>query len=78
MGGNVRRYEQHGWWFGCGGGCGRWGRYARVHGHEAAVRLQRAMNDTVGEVVRVAGAEGFGADIHQGGVCSKSAVRLLS
>lgn len=37
-----------------------------MHGHEAAVRLQRAMNDTVGEVGRVAGAEGFDADIHQG------------
>lgn len=43
-------------------------RYARVHGHEAAVRLQRAMNDTVGEVVRVVGEEGFDAGIHQGGV----------
>ncbi|WP_105974783.1 NAD(P)/FAD-dependent oxidoreductase [Streptomyces geranii] len=43
-------------------------RYARVHGHEAAVRLQRAMNATVGEVVRAAGAEGIDADIHQGGV----------
>ncbi|WP_055535395.1 NAD(P)/FAD-dependent oxidoreductase [Streptomyces graminilatus] len=43
-------------------------RYARVHGHEAAVRLQRAMNDTVGEVVRVVEGEGFDADIHRGGV----------
>ncbi|MFF6997434.1 NAD(P)/FAD-dependent oxidoreductase [Streptomyces sp. NPDC008313] len=43
-------------------------RYAKLHGHEAAVRLQRAMNDTVGEVVRVAGLEGIDADIHQGGV----------
>ncbi|MEU6546604.1 FAD-dependent oxidoreductase [Streptomyces sp. NPDC046859] len=43
-------------------------RYARLHGHEAAVRLQRAMNDTVDEVVRVAGEEGFDADIHKGGV----------
>ncbi|MCF1597304.1 NAD(P)/FAD-dependent oxidoreductase [Streptomyces muensis] len=43
-------------------------RYARLHGHEAAVRLQRAMNDTVDEVVRVARAEGIDADVHQGGV----------
>ncbi|MGI5196025.1 NAD(P)/FAD-dependent oxidoreductase [Streptomyces sp. CA-288835] len=43
-------------------------RHARVHGHEAAVRLQRAMNETVAEVVRVAEAEGIDADIHQGGV----------
>lgn len=43
-------------------------RHARVHGHEAAVRLQKAMNETVAEVVRVAEAEGIDADIHQGGV----------
>ncbi|MEU2550666.1 FAD-dependent oxidoreductase [Streptomyces sp. NPDC013313] len=43
-------------------------RYARLHGHEAAVRLQRAMNDTVAEVVAVAAAEGVDADVHQGGV----------
>ncbi|MFE2631675.1 NAD(P)/FAD-dependent oxidoreductase [Streptomyces sp. NPDC059374] len=43
-------------------------RYARLHGQEAAVRLQRAMNDTVDEVVRVAGEEGFDAGIHKGGV----------
>ncbi|GAB2870550.1 FAD-dependent oxidoreductase [Streptomyces deserti] len=43
-------------------------RYARSHGHEAAVRLQRAMNDTVDEVIRVAEAEGFDAGIHKGGV----------
>ncbi|NUR68241.1 MAG: FAD-dependent oxidoreductase, partial [Streptomyces sp.] len=39
-----------------------------LHGHEAAVRLQRAMNDTVDEVVRVAEAEGIDADLHKGGV----------
>ncbi|MDF3300404.1 NAD(P)/FAD-dependent oxidoreductase [Streptomyces tropicalis] len=44
------------------------GRYARLHGHEAAVRLQRAMNDTVAEVVRVAAEEGVDADVHRGGV----------
>ncbi|CAM5340439.1 FAD-dependent oxidoreductase [Streptomyces californicus] len=43
-------------------------RYARLHGHEAAVRLQKAMNETVGEVVRAAAAEGIDADAHQGGV----------
>lgn len=43
-------------------------RYARVHGHEAAVRLQKAMNDTVDEVVRAAAEEGIEADIHKGGV----------
>ncbi|WP_269854516.1 NAD(P)/FAD-dependent oxidoreductase [Streptomyces sp. RPT161] len=43
-------------------------RYARLHGHDAAVRLQRAMNDTVDEVIRVAEEEGIDADIHKGGV----------
>ncbi|MFJ6662090.1 NAD(P)/FAD-dependent oxidoreductase [Streptomyces sp. NPDC091377] len=43
-------------------------RYARLHGKDAAVRLQRAMNDTVDEVIRAAGAEGVDADIHKGGV----------
>jgi glycine/D-amino acid oxidase-like deaminating enzyme len=43
-------------------------RYARLHGHEAAVRLQKAMNDTVDEVVEVAAEEGIEADVHQGGV----------
>ncbi|OII63267.1 FAD-dependent oxidoreductase [Streptomyces sp. CC53] len=43
-------------------------RYARLHGHDAAVRLQRAMNDTVSEVVEVAAREGIDADVHRGGV----------
>lgn len=43
-------------------------RYAKLHGHEAAVRLQKAMNETVDEVVRVAAEEGIEADVHQGGV----------
>ncbi|WUH94154.1 FAD-binding oxidoreductase [Streptomyces sp. NBC_00433] len=43
-------------------------RYAELHGHDAAVALQRAMNSTVDEVVRVAAAEGIDADIQQGGV----------
>ncbi|MGW0837360.1 NAD(P)/FAD-dependent oxidoreductase [Streptomyces prunicolor] len=43
-------------------------RYAKLHGRDAAVRLQKAMNDTVAEVVAVAEAEGIEADIHRGGV----------
>ncbi|WP_181018922.1 NAD(P)/FAD-dependent oxidoreductase [Streptomyces roseicoloratus] len=43
-------------------------RYAKQHGHEAAVRLQHAMNDTVTEVVDVCAAEGIDAGIHRGGV----------
>ncbi|MET8132283.1 FAD-dependent oxidoreductase [Streptomyces sp. NPDC005251] len=43
-------------------------RYAKLHGQEAAVRLQQAMNATVDEVVKVAAEEGIEADIHQGGV----------
>ena len=43
-------------------------RYAKLHGHEAAVRLQKAMNDTVAEVIAVAEAEGVDADVHRGGV----------
>ncbi|EDY53737.1 MULTISPECIES: FAD-dependent oxidoreductase [Streptomyces] len=43
-------------------------RYAKLHGHEAAVRLQKAMNGTVDEVVRVVGEEGFDAGLHKGGV----------
>lgn len=43
-------------------------RYAKLHGKEAATRLQQAMNDTVDEVVRVAAEEGVEADVHQGGV----------
>ncbi|MCF3130636.1 NAD(P)/FAD-dependent oxidoreductase [Streptomyces olivochromogenes] len=43
-------------------------RYAKLHGREAAVRLQKAMNETVDEVIAVAGAEGIDADLHKGGV----------
>ncbi|MFF0202429.1 NAD(P)/FAD-dependent oxidoreductase [Streptomyces sp. NPDC005017] len=43
-------------------------RYAKLRGREAAVRLQRAMNDTVDEVVSVLAAEGVDADVHRGGV----------
>lgn len=43
-------------------------RYAARHGHDAAHRLQQAMNDTVTEVIDTAAAEGIDADIHRGGV----------
>jgi glycine/D-amino acid oxidase-like deaminating enzyme len=43
-------------------------RYAKLHGRDAAVALQRAMNETVDEVVRVAAEERIEADIHMGGV----------
>lgn len=43
-------------------------RYAKLHGHDAAVRLQKAMNETVDEVVHVAAEENIDADIHRGGV----------
>ncbi|MFD7441556.1 NAD(P)/FAD-dependent oxidoreductase [Streptomyces sp. NPDC059909] len=43
-------------------------RYAQLHGHDSAVRLQQAMNDTVAEVIRIAAEEHIDADIHQGGV----------
>ncbi|MEU5536314.1 FAD-binding oxidoreductase [Streptomyces sp. NPDC020362] len=43
-------------------------RYAKLHGREAAVRLQKAMNDTVAEVVAVTEAEDIDADVHRGGV----------
>lgn len=43
-------------------------RYAALHGHQAALRLQQAMNETVTEVIDVAAKEGIDADIHRGGV----------
>ena len=43
-------------------------RYATLHGHEAAARLQEAMNATVTEVIDVCAAESIEADIHRGGV----------
>ncbi|MBC9927891.1 MULTISPECIES: FAD-binding oxidoreductase [unclassified Leucobacter] len=41
--------------------------YVKSHGRDAAERFQRAMNDTVDEVIRVAAAEGIDADIKKGG-----------
>ncbi|MBT2408379.1 MULTISPECIES: FAD-binding oxidoreductase [unclassified Streptomyces] len=43
-------------------------RYATLHGHRAALRLQQAMNDTVTQVIDTAAKEGIDADIHRGGV----------
>ncbi len=43
-------------------------RFAALHGREAAAGLQRAMNESVEEVVAVAAAEGIDADVHRGGV----------
>ncbi|MEV5410548.1 FAD-binding oxidoreductase [Thermopolyspora sp. NPDC052614] len=43
-------------------------RYAATHGHDAAVRLQRAMFDTVDEVIAAAKDEGIDADIVKGGM----------
>ncbi|CAM5439944.1 FAD-binding oxidoreductase [Streptomyces tanashiensis] len=43
-------------------------RYARLHGQEAAVRLQQAMNATVTEVLDVCETEKIDADQHRGGV----------
>ncbi|MRH88501.1 FAD-dependent oxidoreductase [Nocardia sp. SYP-A9097] len=41
--------------------------YARTHGREAAVRLQRTMFDTVEEIVNVTAAEGIDADVVKNG-----------
>ena len=41
--------------------------YVKSHGRDAAERFQRAMNETVDEVIRVAAAEGIDADITKGG-----------
>jgi glycine/D-amino acid oxidase-like deaminating enzyme len=43
-------------------------RFAKLHGKEAAQRLQQAMNATVDEVVSVLAEEGVDADVHKGGV----------
>ncbi|MGI8392780.1 NAD(P)/FAD-dependent oxidoreductase [Leucobacter sp. W1038] len=41
--------------------------YVPSHGRDAAERFQRAMNETVDEVIRVSTAEGIDADIQKGG-----------
>lgn len=43
-------------------------RYAGTHGKDAVLRLQRAVFDSVSEVVRVAEAEGIEADLRHDGV----------
>jgi glycine/D-amino acid oxidase-like deaminating enzyme len=42
-------------------------RYAASHGRDAAIAQQRALNDTVDEVIAVAAREGIDADIAKGG-----------
>ena len=42
-------------------------RYAETHGRDAAIAQQRALNDTVDEVIAVAAREGIDADIVKGG-----------
>lgn len=42
-------------------------RYAASHGRDAAIAQQRALNDTVDEVIAVAAREGIDADIVKGG-----------
>ncbi len=43
-------------------------RYAADRGRDAVVAMQRAMNQTVDEVISVSGAEGIDADVAKGGV----------
>lgn len=73
---NVIMVEQRFAGYGASGRNGGWltnsvtgGReqYVAGHGREAAQRFQRAATATVGEVIRVAEAEGIEADIHRGG-----------
>ena len=42
-------------------------RYAETHGRNAAIAQQRALNETVDEVIAVAAREGIDADIVKGG-----------
>ncbi|KQZ10799.1 FAD-dependent oxidoreductase [Agromyces sp. Root1464] len=41
--------------------------YVKTHGREAAIAQQVALNETVDEVIAVAGAEAIDADLHKGG-----------
>ncbi|MER5885067.1 FAD-dependent oxidoreductase [Streptomyces sp. NPDC001941] len=73
---NITVLEARSCGYGASGRNGGWlyngiagrGRYAKLHGQEAAARLQSAMNASVDEVVDVCAAEGIDADIHKGGV----------
>lgn len=73
---NIAIVEQRFAGYGASGRNGGWltnsvtgGReqYVKSHGRSEAERFQRAMNDTVDEVIRVAQAEGIDADILKGG-----------
>ncbi|WP_217136401.1 NAD(P)/FAD-dependent oxidoreductase [Leucobacter chinensis] len=73
---NIAIIEQRFAGYGASGRNGGWltnaitgGReqYVKSHGRDAAERFQRAMNDTVDEVIRVAKQEGIDADILKGG-----------
>ncbi|MCC5946883.1 MAG: FAD-dependent oxidoreductase [Nitriliruptoraceae bacterium] len=72
----IRVLEQRHVGFGASGRNGGWltnsltgghEAYARRHGDEAVRRFQRALNDTVDEVLRVAHAEGIDAQATKGG-----------
>lgn len=41
--------------------------YVKTHGRDAAIAQQRALNETVDEVIAVAAREGIDADLHKGG-----------
>jgi glycine/D-amino acid oxidase-like deaminating enzyme len=41
--------------------------YVKTHGRDAAIAQQRALDETVDEVIAAAAREGIDADIHKGG-----------
>ena len=47
---------------------GKRGRYAKTHGRDAVIALQRAMYDAVDEVIRVTETEDIDADVAKGGI----------
>ena len=53
-------------------------RYARSHGRDAAIAQQRALNETVDEVISLCAREGIDADVHRGGelTVARSAAQL--
>ena len=73
---NIAIIEQQHVGYGASGRNGGWltsaitggrAQYEPSHGKDAAERFQRAMNDTVDEVIRVCDLEGIDADICKGG-----------
>lgn len=73
---NVVVLEQRHAGYGASGRNGGWltnsitggrAQYLKSHGRDAAERFQRAANETVDEVIRVAAVEGIDADIKKGG-----------